>query len=143
MKTLKEMQVAEAIARLEMLEKAGKCKGALSAFKDGSVKVFAPEDQRIAPKPDAIKDIISELEKLFGILVYVSFRSDDLDRLSEVFCYVSPYPEEWAEERELLQHDQFLAFYLNWINLDMAFGMFPPLPDPEEADMTYEQNHAG
>ena len=143
MKTLKEMQVAEAIKRLEMLEKAGKCKGALSAFKNGSVKVFTNEDLIIAPKPDVIKDVISELENLFGILVYVSFRSDDVDMLSEVFCYVSPYPEEWDEERELLLHDQFLAFYLNWMTLDMAFGMFPPPPDHEEADMTYEQNHAG
>ena len=140
MKTLREMQVAEAINRLELLENAGKCKGALSAFKNGTVKVFANENQWLAPKPDMIKDVVSVLENHFGFLVYVSFRSDDIDKLSEVFCYVSPYPEEWAEERELLRHNQFLALYLNWINLDMAFGKFPPNPDLEEVDMTSVQN---
>ncbi len=126
MKTLEEMQMDEAINRLELLTAAGKLPDALFYFQQGLVKFYGGDEWIPLLEPGAEQMVMTELEQKFGIKIYFGFRSDDGPVTSTVFCYVSPYPDEWANERDLLSHGSFPAVYFSWTHPNVTFALFPP-----------------
>lgn len=123
MSVTKEMQRAEAIARLKLLNKKfnlmNEC---VKAFeKDGSV--WASETAGILYEiNDKVKALIAKFEDECGGLVYHVIRSNTNIGLMYSFFYVNKHSEEWQCDCEDFEFNEALVYVWNETYGEGEFG---------------------
>lgn len=112
------MQVREAHDRLALLVEQGLDRGCLAAFERGDVLLtvrtgLSSTENAIAKPNFAFKELIANLEKKYGFVVYhATAEVTSIGRLIDLF-HVSADTEEWEGDREELSRGLSYIYCIN------------------------------
>ncbi len=126
-------QGLEVKKRLEIIRERGVGYKASVLFNHGEIIMFNGTNGTMDAAADFDKDMISIIEEVVGIRIYMGFRFiNEYGKLTDGYAFVGP-EDRWTEEKDHLKAGELLMMLIDWESRNIDYAYVPIWEDDEFA----------